>query len=60
MNSKPEQPDSSLFKFILLGILLVSFVLAIVFLGYLAILIFCAIVAGFVLWWSWKERHEER
>jgi len=60
MSPKPEQPDSSLFKFILLGILLISFVLAIALLGYMAILIFFAIGAGFVLWWSWKERREER
>ncbi|MDH5355335.1 MAG: hypothetical protein OEY09_12900 [Gammaproteobacteria bacterium] len=59
MSSKPQLPDSSLLKFIFLGILLASFVLAIAFLGYMTILFFFAIVAGFVLWWSWKDRDGE-
>lgn len=45
--------------FFLLAGLLLGFILIVTFVGYIWALIFCAIGAGFVLWWSRKKQASE-
>lgn len=43
-------------SFFLLAALLLGFIVIVTTLGYIWALVFCAIGAGFVLWWSRKKQ----
>ena len=45
--------------FFLLAGLLIGFILIVTTLGYIWALVFCAIGAGFVLWWSRKKQSDK-
>lgn len=54
MNDNQNRSNTS--SFIILSALLAGFVATIWLAGYFAALVFCAIGAGFVLWWSARTK----